>query len=98
MKHIPHFSQKVMYFNSPVRIKPVFNHCPQEEFIKYARFIRRKAYTTEPGTNLHAMYVTYIFGVVLGIVNGSCVENKKNPANIGACLSFLQVQALPGFA
>ena len=65
-----------MYFNSPVRIKPVFEHCSQEEKallsktedspayggrnpkdIKYARLIRRKAYTTEPGTNLHAMYV-----------------------------------------
>ena len=54
--HSP-FLKKVMYFDSPVRIKPVFEHCSQEEFIKYARFIRRKANTSEPGTNLHAMYV-----------------------------------------
>jgi hypothetical protein len=46
-----------MYFNNPVRIKAVFQSCTQEEFIKYARFIRRKAISTESGTNLHAMYV-----------------------------------------
>ena len=46
-----------MNFINPVRIKAVFQSCSQDEFIKYARFIRRKTYTTEPGTNLHAMYV-----------------------------------------
>lgn len=57
-----------MYFNSPVRIKPEKALLSKTEDspayggrdpkdIKYARFIRRKAYTTEPGTNLHAMYV-----------------------------------------
>ena len=50
-----------MYFNSPVRIKPVFEHCSQEEFIKYARLIRYKAFTAEPGTNLRAMYIRLYF-------------------------------------
>ncbi len=46
------------YFNNPVRIKAVFQNCSQQEFIKYARFIRKKVYLTEPNTNLHAMYVS----------------------------------------
>lgn len=46
-----------MYFNNPVRIKAVFQNCSQDEFIKFARYIRRKAFSTEPGSNLHAMYV-----------------------------------------
>lgn len=49
--------EKVMYNLNPAVIKSILSQLPKEQFILHARFIRRKAYTTVPGTNLHAMFV-----------------------------------------
>jgi hypothetical protein len=46
-----------MYNLNPAVIKSILSNLPKDQFILHARFIRRKAYTTVPGTNLHAMFV-----------------------------------------
>jgi hypothetical protein len=46
-----------MYHINPAVIKSILASMPQKEFIIHARYIRRKASTTPPGTNIHAMYV-----------------------------------------
>lgn len=50
-------SEKVMYNLNPAVIKSILSSMHQKEFIIHARYIRRKANSTEPGTNLHCMYV-----------------------------------------
>jgi hypothetical protein len=56
VQHSP-LSKKVMYHLNPAVIKSILSNLPKDQFILHARFIRRKAYTTVPGTNLHAMFV-----------------------------------------
>ncbi len=46
-----------MYNLNPAVIKSILSNLPKDQFILHARFIRRKAYATVPGTNLHSMFV-----------------------------------------
>ncbi len=46
-----------MYPINPAVIKSILSSMPKEEFYRHARFIRRKAYATVSGTNLHAIFV-----------------------------------------
>jgi hypothetical protein len=46
-----------MYNLNPAVIKSILSNLPKDQFILHARFIRRKANTTVPGSNLHAMFV-----------------------------------------
>jgi hypothetical protein len=46
-----------MYNLNPAVIKSILSNLPKDQFILHARFIRRKAFTNVPGTNLHAMFV-----------------------------------------
>jgi hypothetical protein len=45
-----------MYHLNPAVIKSILSSMPKQEFILHARFIRRKAFNSEHGTNRRAMF------------------------------------------
>ena len=46
-----------MYHLNPAVIKTILAQLPKDQFILHARFIRRQAFVSEPGTNRRAMFV-----------------------------------------
>jgi hypothetical protein len=46
-----------MYHLNPAVIKSILSTMPQKEFIIHARYIRRQAFKSEPGSNRRAMFV-----------------------------------------
>jgi hypothetical protein len=48
--------EKVMYNLNPAVIKSILSSMPQQEFILHARFIRRKAFNSEPGSIRRVMF------------------------------------------
>lgn len=50
--------KKVMYHINPAVIKSILSSMPQREFIIHARYIRRQAFKSEPGSNRRAMFIS----------------------------------------
>jgi hypothetical protein len=47
-----------MYHINPAVIKSILASMPKKEFIIHARYIRRQAFKSEPGSNRRAMFVS----------------------------------------
>lgn len=56
-EYIPHFYQKVMYYLNPAVIRSILSSMPKDQFILHARYIRRQANKSVPGSNRRAMFV-----------------------------------------
>jgi hypothetical protein len=45
-----------MYHLNPAVIKTILAQLPKDQFILHARFVRRQAFISEPGSNRRAMF------------------------------------------